>query len=104
MNRIRDGHSLIIAIRPRMIIGPRQLAIVLIITNVSRWIRLHLFRMKEVSATYATKRAQRHAEILVIARCHDSAAALPESRDAAAIIDTQSLSKIDSKEPQLVEV
>ena len=59
--------------------------------------------VKKVGAANATQSAQRSAEVLVIARGHDAAASLAETRDALAVGDGQTIAGINRKQPQLVK-
>src|SRR6185436_1444302 len=87
-----------------MIIGPRNRPRVLIVANMPRRIRIGMLRVKEMCATNSTERTQRRSQISVIARRHNSAASLMEARDSLTIRNRQPMARINSEEPQLIDI
>src|SRR5258708_692848 len=67
-------------------------------------VRLWMFSVKEVRAADPAEGAQRNSQVLMIARRHDSAAALAKAGDALAIGHTQPIAVIDREQPKLVKV
>ena len=63
-----------------------------------------MLRVKEMCATNSTERAQRRSQIGVITRRHDSPAPLMEARDSLTIRNRQPLARINSEEPQLINI
>src|ERR1700687_1215905 len=87
-----------------MIIRPRDRGSVLIIARVSRLVRVLVFRVKEMRAAHAPQGAERRSQILMIARRENSAASLPEARNALTICDTQPITRIDCEKPYFIKL
>ena len=66
--------------------------------------RLRVFGVKEMSTADTAQGAQRGTEVFVVSRSHNAAATLPETCDALTVGDGETVSNIDCKQPQLVEV
>src|ERR1043165_9447957 len=69
-----------------------------------RRVRILVARVKEVCASNAAERAQRRSEIVVIARRKNAAASFVKARDAFAVGLRQTVTSIDRKQPELVEI
>jgi hypothetical protein len=63
-----------------------------------------MLRVEEVRAADAAEGAQRSAEVLVIASCHDPAASLPEARNSVTVSHGQPVALINRKQPELLKV
>jgi hypothetical protein len=60
--------------------------------------------VKEVCATHPAERAERRAEVIVIARGEEPAAALAEARDALTVGHGEPVTGVHGEEPELVEI
>src|SRR6266849_4213292 len=87
-----------------MIIWPRDRWRVLIVAGVSRLVRVLVPRVKKMRAAYAAQGAKRRSQILMIARRENSAASLPEARNALTICDTQPITRIDGENPYFIKL
>src|SRR5690349_14529660 len=47
VNRVDNGHSLIITIGARMVVGPRDVLVTLIVSRLSQFVRLWMFGVEE---------------------------------------------------------
>src|SRR6185369_17286611 len=63
-----------------------------------------MLRVEEMCSTNSTERAQRRSQIGVITRRHDSPAPLMEARDSLTIRHRQPVARINSEEPQLINI
>ena len=104
VRRLSYCDPLIIAIRTRMIIGPCDVLVVRVITNVPRLIRVLVLRIKEVRAANTAESTKRRSQVLVIASRKYSSASFAKACDAFTVDLAQAVSSIDCKEPELVEV
>src|SRR5260370_27373472 len=87
-----------------MIIRPRDRWRVLIVARVSRLVRVVLLRVKKMRAAHAAQGAKRRSQILMIARCENSAASLPEACNALTICVTQPITWIDGENPYFIKL
>jgi hypothetical protein len=87
-----------------MVVGPANSFVLLIISYVTRRIRLSLLSMKEVRAANSAERAKRTTKILMITCRQNAAAPLSETSDAFTVRSAQSISRIYSKQPELIKI
>src|ERR1043166_109047 len=76
---------LIIAVAARVIVGPGDAFRILIISDMTRFIRVRMPGMEKMGAAYSAQSAKRRSQILMIASGQDSTASLTKTGDALAI-------------------
>ena len=104
MDGFNRRDSLVVAVRARMIVGPTDRRAFDVVADMPSRIRILMLRVKEMRAPDSAERTQRRAEVLVIASGENAAATLVKTRDALAVSLAQSVSGINCKKPELVEV
>jgi hypothetical protein len=96
--------ALVVAVAARVIVGPGDVFRLLIVARAPGLVRVLVLAVEEVCAPDAAERAERRAEVLMVARGEESAAALAKARDALTIRLGQPVTCVHGEEPQLVEV
>src|SRR2546423_7535316 len=104
MHRLERSDLLIVAVRAGMIVGPCDGFIVGIVASVPRGIGVLMAAMEEMCATNSAQRAQRRSQVLMIAGGYESAASLHKPRDPLTVWNSQSVSSVDSKQPELSKI
>jgi hypothetical protein len=96
--------SLIVAIAARMVIRPGDRRCVFIVSRTSRLIGVLVRRVEKMRRADPANRADRCAQILMIASQQDSAASLTKPSDAFAVFLGKAVAEIDGKEPQFIAI
>lgn len=104
VNAADRSDALVVAVRARVVVGPRDGSRERVVDALAIRIGLAVAAVEVMRGADAAQVAYRTAQVHVVARDHEAAAATAESADACAIFRCQAVAGVDGKEPELVEV
>ncbi len=97
-----DIDLLEIAIRAGMIVRPEDIAGLAVIDDPARLVRLRILAVEEMRFAHAAERADRAAQVHMVARHQQTGAVFPKAADRGAILWIEAVARVDCEQPEFV--